>query len=269
MSETPQGLDRIWPEGAPVIGMVHLLPLPGAPRWAGSMEAVVERAVADAGILTDEGYGGVIVENYADAPFFGRRVPPETVAAMARVTGEVVGSVDLPVGVNVLRNDARAALAVTAATGARFIRVNVHTGSMWTDQGLLEGRAAETLRTRRALQADVAVLADVHVKHAVPPEGRSLGAAAADAWRRGRADALIVSGPGTGEPTEGSDLEAVRTAVPEATILVGSGTTPGTVRSLLGAADGVIVGSAIMHDGRAGAGIDRSRAAALISAARG
>lgn len=233
------------------------------------MDAVVERAVADAGILASEGYDGVIVENYADAPFFGRSVPPETVAAMTRVTAAVRATTEVPVGVNVLRNDARAALAVAVATGARFVRVNVHTGSMWTDQGLLEGRAAETLRARAALAADVAILADVHVKHAVPPAGQRIGTAAADAWTRGRADALVVSGVGTGEPAEGSDVEAVRAAVPEAPILVGSGATPETVRALLDAADGVIVGSAVMRDGRAGAGIDQPRAAALISAARG
>lgn len=268
MSATRQGLGGIWPGGAPVIGMVHLLPLPGAPSWDGSMEAVVERAVADAEILSAEGYDGVIVENYADAPFFGGPVTPETVAAMARVTAEVVATTTLPVGVNVLRNDARAALAVAAATGARFIRVNVHTGSMWTDQGLLEGRAAETLRARAALAPDVAILADVHVKHAVPPAGQRIGGAAADAWHRGRADALVVSGGGTGEPTAGSDVEAARASVPEATVLIGSGATPDTIGSLLNVADGVIVGSAIMHDGRAGSGVDRARAAALIAAAR-
>jgi membrane complex biogenesis BtpA family protein len=233
------------------------------------MDAVVARALDDTRILSEEGYDGVIVENYADTPFFGGRVPSETVAAMTRATAAVVGATILPVGVNVLRNDARAALGVAAATGAHFIRVNVHTGSMWTDQGLLEGRAAETLRARRALSADVAVVADVHVKHAVPPAGQSIGAAAADAWRRGRADALVVSGSGTGRPTAGSDVEAVRAAVPEATVLVGSGTTPETIRSLLEATDGVIVGSAIMRDGTAGAGVDRARAAAPIAAPRG
>jgi membrane complex biogenesis BtpA family protein len=233
------------------------------------MDAVVERALGDARILSDEGYDGVIVENYADTPFFAGRVPSETVAAMARATAEVVGATTLPVGVNVLRNDARAALAVATATGARFIRVNVHTGSMWTDQGLMEGRAAETLRARQALTADVGVLADVHVKHAVSPAGETIGAAAADAWHRGRADALVVSGTGTGRPTATSDVEAVRAAVPEATVLVGSGAEPETIRSLLDAADGVIVGSAIMRDGTAGTGVDRDRAAALRAAARG
>ncbi len=103
----------------------------------------------------------------------------------------------LPVGVNALRNDARAALAIAVATGAHFIRVNVHTGSMFTDQGLIEGAAADTLRVRAALDTRVAIMADVHVKHASPPAGADIADAASDAWHRGLADALIVSGIGT------------------------------------------------------------------------
>lgn len=260
----------VWPDRPPLIGMIHLRALPGAPGWGGSMDEVVEGALSDARILAEEGYDGLVVENYADVPFFGRDVPAETVAAMAHVTGKVVESVDLPVGVNVLRNDARAALAVAAVTEARFIRVNVHTGSMWTDQGLLEGRAAETLRARRALGADhVAVLADVHVKHATPPAGSVIGDAAADAWTRGRADALVVSGTGTGRSTDPSHLVAVREAVPEAFLLVGSGATPDNVPTLLRHADGIIVGSAVMNEGEAGAGVHRGRARALMEAARG
>lgn len=265
-----QGIGSVWPDRPPLIGMVHLRALPGAPGWGGSMAEVVERALSDARILDEEGYDGLIVENYADVPFFGRQVPAETVAAMTHVAGKVVESVGLPVGVNVLRNDARAALAVATATGARFLRVNVHTGSMWTDQGLVEGRAAETLRARRALGADhVAILADVHVKHATPPAGSAIGDAAADAWTRGRADALVVSGTGTGRSTDPSDLAAVRKAVPQASVLVGSGVGPDNVSELLHGADGIIVGSAVMNGGEAGAGVERTRARTLMGAARG
>lgn len=264
-----QGIQAVWPDGSPVIGMVHLLPLPGAPAWGGSMDAVVDRARADAAALADAGFHGLIVENYADVPFFADSVPPETVAALTVVASAVVEETDLPVGVNVLRNDARSALAIAAAVGARFIRVNVHTGSMWTDQGLVEGRAAETVRAREALDADVAILADVHVKHAVPPAGSTLAGSAADAWHRGMADGLIVSGRGTGGYTEPTDVETVRLSVPGAPVLVGSGVTSATVRSFLGTSDGVIVGSAVMREGRAGAGVAPERARAFMDAARG
>ena len=264
-----QGIDTLWPDGSPIVGMVHLLPHPGAPGWEGSMDAVVDRALQDAIVLTESGFDGLIVENYADVPFFAESVPPETVAALTLVTGALMDEVGVPVGVNVLRNDARSALAIAAVVDAHFIRVNVHTGSMWTDQGLLHGQAAETIRARARLDADVAILADVHVKHAVPPEGSTLAGSASDAWHRGLADGLVVSGRGTGGYTDPVDVEAVRLAVPEAPVLVGSGVTSATVRSFLGTSDGVIVGSAIMRGGRAGSGVDRSRARAFMDAARG
>jgi len=266
---TAQGIRQIWSERPPLIGMVHLAPLPGSPRWQGAMQDVLDRAVRDAGALAEAGFDGLIVENYSDVPFHRGEVPPATVAAMTSAVLAVRETSLLPVGVNVLRNDAAASLAIAAVTGARFVRVNVHSGSMWTDQGLVEGRAAETLRQREELGAEAAILADVHVKHATPPVGSEIGSAAADAWRRGLADALIVSGTGTGAATNMGDLRAIRVAVPEAVLLVGSGITEGNVAPTLTECDGLIVGSAVMSGGVAGAGVDGARAKALVAAARG
>ncbi len=264
-----QGISAIWSKPGFLIGMIHLLPLPGSPRWGGSMDAVLERARSDAMRLADAGFDGLMVENYGDVPFFRGALPPESVAALTLAVGEVVALGGAPVGVNALRNDARAALGVAVATGARFIRVNVHTGSMWTDQGLIEGSAADTLRTRASLDADVAIMADVHVKHASPPHGAEIGEAASDAWHRGLADALVVSGSGTGAATAHTDLTAVKSSVPDAPLVVGSGARSDTVASLLHVADGVIVGTAVMEGGRAGTGVDSRRAAQLVTAARG
>jgi len=248
--------------------MVHLLPLPGSPRSDGSMAAVVDRAVADATALERGGLDGVLVENFLDAPFHPGAVPPETVAGMSVALAAVIAAVRVPVGVNVLRNDARGALAVAAATGARFIRVNVHTGTMWTDQGVIEGRAHETLRARRALGVDVRILADVEVKHATPPPGYDLEDAARDAWTRGLADALLVTGPATGAPADPAVCRRVRSAAPDAPVWLASGVTPTTVAAALEAADGVIVGSALCSGGVAGAGVDPGRVDELAAAAR-
>ena len=152
-----------------VIGVVHLAGTPGSPDAVPTSE-LLGRAAADARALADGGVDGLIVENFGDRPFHPERVPPETIAtlalAVARVRNEA-GS--LPVGVNVLRNDARAALGLCAATGAEFLRVNVHTGAMVTDQGLIQGRAHETLRERQRLAPDAALPADVHAQPAAPP----------------------------------------------------------------------------------------------------
>jgi membrane complex biogenesis BtpA family protein len=229
--------------------------------------SVLDRAVADADRLASAGFDGIIVENFGDTPFLAGRAPPETAAALTHAVVRVRDATDLPIGVNVLRNDAATALGIALATGARFVRVNVHTGSMWTDQGLIHGRAGDTMRRRADLGADVAVFADVHVKHATPPAGSDLSTVAADTWERGRADALIVSGGGTGRPTADDDLDAVRAAAPGAPVLVGSGSTAADVARLLDHADGVIVGSAVMTDGRAGGPIDARRALAYRRAA--
>jgi membrane complex biogenesis BtpA family protein len=249
--------------------MVHLLPLPGSPGWQGSIDDVLERAKVDAAALTSAGFDALIVENYGDIPFHPGAVPAATVASLTRVISTVRAETDLPLGVNVLRNDAAAAISIAATTDAHFVRVNVHVGAMWTDQGLLQGRADETLRLRRSLGVDVAILADVHVKHAVPPVGAAIDTSAADAWHRGLADALLVTGAATGAGTAVGDLEAVRSAVPDAPVLVASGVTTETVTDTLEHAHGVIVGSDVMRNGRAGTGIDPERARAFVERARG
>jgi hypothetical protein len=233
------------------------------------MGAVLERALEEARILENGGVDGLLVENFGDTPFHPDRVPPETVASMAVVAGEVAGASSLPVGVNVLRNDAAAALGVAVAAQARFIRVNVHVGTMFTDQGILQGRAHETLRRRAALNAPVAVLADVLVKHGTPPPGLGLEEAARDLWHRGLADGIIVTGRATGEETDCGDMARALASLPEeGKIWVGSGATAETAGDLLAGAHGVIVGSALREEGRAGAPVDEARVRTFMDAVR-
>src|SRR6185295_2905473 len=185
---------RIFRNARPVVGMVHLLPLPGAPR-ARALREIRAAAQADARALALGGVDGILVENYGDAPFSSASVEPQVVAAMAVIAAEIrAGAAGLPIGINVLRNDARSALAVALASGASFIRVNIHVGAAETDQGRIEGRAYETLRARRALDARIAIFADVFVKHARPAGTTDLAAAARDTAYRGLADALLVTG---------------------------------------------------------------------------
>ena len=247
--------------------MVHLGPLPGSPRFDGDLDGVLSAALLDAHRLADAGFDAVLVENFGDAPFFADDVPKVTVSAMTRAVTAVAEAVDLPVGVNVLRNDALAALAVAAATGAAFIRVNVLSGSMATDQGTITGRAADVARLRAAICPDVDVLADVFVKHAAPPPGVTIEQAARDLVERGGAEAVVVSGAGTGHPVDDSRLAAVRKAVPDARLYAGSGVDAMTVADLLAVCDGVIVGTAIKEGGITTAPVDPEAARALVEAA--
>ncbi len=256
--------------GPALIGMVHLRPLPGAPRFEGRLSDVVDAAVREASALRRAGFDAIMVENFGDVPFYKSSLPPETIAALTRcalAVREETG--DLPLGINALRNDGHTALAIAAVVEGAFIRVNVLTGAMLTDQGLIEGEAASILRRRAALAPHVAIIADVFVKHATPlaqsmgPDGvdlRQLAQVAIDTALRGGADALIVSGSGTGSATDPVRLAVVRQAVTEVPVLVGSGTTTASLGALL--ADGFIIGTAL----KVGSEVDEERARMFVSA---
>jgi membrane complex biogenesis BtpA family protein len=253
-----------------LIGMVHLAPLPGSPRWDGSMERATARALADAHALVTGGVDALLVENWGDAPFTAGRVEPPTVAAMAVIASAVRAAFpSVPLGINVLKSDARSALAIACAAGARFIRVNVHFGAVVADQGIVQTDAYHALRDRRLLDANIAIFADVQVKHAVPLAPVELEQEARDLVHRGLADALVVSGKATGEATAIADLKRVRSAVPTTPVLVGSGVTPDTVAELFSVADAAIVGTFVKRDGNVDNPVDPDRVRRLVAAARG
>jgi membrane complex biogenesis BtpA family protein len=249
-----------------LIGVVHLQSLPGAPRWKGDFRKVLARAVQDALAYERGGAHALFIENFGDAPFTAGKVGSETVAAMAAAGRAVRAAVKLPIGFNVLRNDACAALALCAACEGSFVRVNVHTGVMVTDQGVLEGQAYETLRYRRQICSETLIFADVHVKHAVPLGAQSIAQSARDTFERGLADALIVSGTGTGLAADVAEVQAVGAACPAAKLLLGSGVTLENIRQYLPLADGFIVGTSLKRHGRIFEPVDPARVAALARA---
>jgi membrane complex biogenesis BtpA family protein len=261
-------IEEIFGKQKCLIGVVHLMPLPGSPRWGGDMGAVIEAAMSDVSVLESAGFDGAILENFGDAPFARSFAGRGAVAAMSAVGTRVAERGGFPVGINVLRSDALSAVAVSSVVGARFIRVNVHTGAAVTDQGIIQGNARQTMLAIRESAPGLAVFADVFVKHASPLGTIDIERAAMDTVERGHAAAVIVTGGATGEPTSLEDVARVKGAVPGAPVLVGSGVTVSTVVEAMGAADGVIVGSAVMEQGLPGRAIDYGRAASLVGAAR-
>jgi membrane complex biogenesis BtpA family protein len=244
--------------------MVHLPALPGSANSQLSLDAVVEHAQRDASALQRVGFGAVLIENFGDAPFTPGSLEPVTVAAMAVVVHQVRTAASLLVGVNCLRNDARSALGIAAACGGDFIRVNVHTGVVATDQGMIEGRAHDTLRDRQRLRPGLRIFADVHVKHATPVSQPDIALAAEETAYRGQADAVIVSGATTGRAADMEDLRRVKAAVPDKLLLIGSGASASTIKSLLAVADGAIVGSCLKPSGDASQPIDPHLAAEFV-----
>jgi membrane complex biogenesis BtpA family protein len=252
-----------------VIGMLHLPPLPGAPRYGGDLGAVRDAMLRDAESLAAGGVHGLMLENFGDVPFYPGRVAAHVVAHMTAIAVEVRRRVPgLPLGVNVLRNDGRSALAVAHAAGAKFIRVNVLCGARVTDQGILQGIAHDLLRDRKALGAeDVRVFADVDVKHSAPlGPARSLADEVADTVHRGLADAVIVSGSGTGRATDPAHVREVKEAAGgKVPVYVGSGVTAETVRDLLPHADGFIVGTAFKRGRVAGEAVEVGRVREFVA----
>ena len=234
------------------------------------MERTIATALADAQTLVDGGMDALIVENYGDAPFTPNRVPSSTVAAMTVVAAEVRRALPAtPLGVNVLKNDARSGLAIARAVGATFIRVNVLAGTVVADQGVVQTEAFDLLRDRRLLGGEIAIFADVQGKHAVPLVPVELEQQARDLTYRALADGLVVSGRATGEATPLEDVKRVRSAVPDVPILVGSGVTPETAAELLSIADALIVGTSLKHGGDVSQPVDPARVRRLVDAVGG
>ena len=251
-------------EEKPLIGVVHLKALPGAPRFAGSMSNICAAAVADAQAYEDGGAQAIMIENFGDLPFGRQAVAPETVASMAVAAHSIRKSgCSLPLGFNVLRNDVSSAIGLAASCEGSFVRVNVHTGAVEADQGIIQGEAHSTVRKRATLCPDVGIWADVLVKHAVPIGDLGIEEAARDTFQRGLADALIVSGVATGEPTGVDDLRKVKGACPDAPLLVGSGARVSNAGALLEYADGLIVASSLKRDGLLSNPVDIGRVRAL------
>ena len=248
----PDAIAALFGRPKAVIGVVHLLPLPGAPEYDGQpMTEIIAHAVAEAGRYHAGGVDGLIVENHGDIPFAKPdQLGPETAASMAVITAAVRAAVPLPTGVNVLANAAHAALAVAKAAGASFIRVNQWANAYVANEGFMEGPAGSAARYRTWLRArDVRVFADVHVKHGAHAitADRTLAELARDV-EFFDADAAIATGQRTGDSASLDELRAIAagTSLP---VLVGSGVTPDNVGDMLSVASAVIVASWLKRDG--------------------
>lgn len=265
--------DRLVAAG--VYGVIHLPALPGDPgdtTGTGDFSSALDHGLADAEALVRGGVVGLVVENFGSAPFAkgtpGDRIPPHQAAALTVLAQRCRERFDVAVGVNCLRNDGPAAIGIAAATGSAFVRINVHVGAYVTDQGLIEGEAATTLRYRAALGAhNVAIWADVLVKHAVPLAPVSLQSATGDCVARGLADAVIVTGAATGGPVDAGDLDQVAAAAGNAPVVIGSGLTPETAIQLAPRANAAIVGSYFKRGGQLRAPVDPQRVRRLVDAA--
>ncbi|NET41165.1 photosystem I biogenesis protein BtpA [Okeania sp. SIO2B3] len=259
-------LKQIFKTRHPIIGVVHLQPLPTSPRWGGDLQAIISRAEREATALASGGVDGIIVENFFDAPFVKDQVDPAVVSAMTLLIQKIMNLVSLPIGINVLRNDGQSAMAIASCVQAQFIRVNVLTGVMSTDQGLIEGKAHQLLRYRRELGSDVKIFADVLVKHAQPLGEPNLTTVVQETIERGLADGIILSGWTTGSPPTLEDLKLASAAASDTPIFIGSGANWNNISTLMPAVDGVIVSSSLKRHGQIDQPIDPIRVSQFVEA---
>jgi uncharacterized protein len=255
--------------GKPIIGMIHLPALPAAPQNDKTMDELVALTLSEARKLEAAGLDACVVENVGDVPLFRDHVPAATVAAMAVLVTEVRRATSMHVGVNILRNACEEALSIAHVCGADFIRCNVVIGAYVTDQGIVQGCAAELARLRRALGSEVLIFGDVHVKHAHPLFDVPIEYAAQDLAERGGVDAVIVSGPRSPIPPTWERLDAVTSAV-ELPVLIGSGVGLENVQQFYERTDGVLLGEPDFKLGGVWGGeSDQAAYAAAVQRCRG
>ena len=253
----------------PIIGMIHLKPIPGSPHYKGeSLDEVLEFALQDARRLKEGGVDGLVVENAWDLPFAKPEdIGYETVAAVTYLTRYIIEESKLPVGINILANGVIPSLAVAKATGALFVRSNQWVNAYVANEGFVEGASAKALRYRSDIRGDdIKIFADVHVKHgshAIVAD-RSL----ADQTRDNvffDADVLIATGSRTGDPTNLDELTG-RKETTDLPGIIGSGLTPENAKTLLRYCDGAIVGSSLKEDGCWWNPVEQARVERLMEA---
>lgn len=237
-----------------IVGMVHLQALPGSPEFDGSFQAVRDKALRDARALAKGGVDGLLVQNRGDRAFPLDRAYPETIAAMTLIVDEIVRAAresGTAVGVQLLRYDIPASLAVARICGADFVRAGALIGSTYSAQGVMHARPAEWWHYRRRIGADsittIAEIASMHYRSIVDVPVSTL---AADAVYHGRADAVGLADPDIDKMLDW--VKEIKAVSPDIPVILGGHTNRENVARLLALADGAIVGSAFEYGGRGG-----------------
>ncbi len=247
----------------PIIGMVHLPPLPGSPLYNGEgLKDVVDRALSDVNELQEGGIDALEIENFSDTTYFPQEVGPELVAAFAVVADHVGRVARVPFGICLLA-DPKASLSVAHAVRAHFIRATFFTEASVDVSGLVLPRPHELLRFRKFLDPTIKIFADVHIKHSAPLVNRPLGDSALDA-KYFLADAIIISGTHTGKATKIDDIMEAKDAVGDFPVLVGSGFSKDRAEQIFRYADGAIVGTSLKEEGISSKPVDRQRVKELM-----
>jgi membrane complex biogenesis BtpA family protein len=261
-------LAELFPHVAkPIIGMLHLPPLPGSYTYEGQpLDAIVEYALREAEILASSGFDGFLMQNAGDRPA-ALEVCPEKVAYMS-VIGAAVRRAHptVPLGVNVCWNVPKATIAVCHAVGGAFIRLeHVYIGMAITAHGPVYGCAYEATQFLKLLDAKhIRILADVYETHSAPIGRMPIEQAAHQATGACQAHAVIITGSTFAESME--MMQTIKKSSPTMTVILGGGSAPTNVAEALELADGIIVGRSLKTRADMMAPIERDKAWAYMEA---
>jgi uncharacterized protein len=259
-------LNNLFSNPKPIIGVIHVAALPGAPANTLPVSEIVAQSIREAAIYRDCGVDGIIIENMHDTPYLRGSVGPEIVAAMAVVGHAVKTESRMPTGIQILAGANIEAMAVAHAANLDFIRAEAYAFAHVADEGVIQSSAAALLRYRKMIGADrVQVWADVkkkHSSHAITADV-SLGATA-EAVEFMRADAVIVTGSVTGEAPKLADVEEAK-AHCQAPVLLGSGIDADNIADFYQAADGFIIGSYFKANGHWANPVEAERVRRLMT----
>jgi membrane complex biogenesis BtpA family protein len=259
-------LNNLFSNPKPVVGVIHVAALPGAPANTLPVGEIIAQAISEAAIYRDCGVDGVIIENMHDTPYLRGSVGPEIVAAMAVVGHAVKTESRAPTGIQILAGANIEAMAVAHAADLDFIRAEAYAFAHVADEGVIQSSAAALLRYRKMIGADtVQVWADVKKKHSSHAITADVGlGATAEAVEFMRADAVIVTGAVTGEAPKIADVEEAK-AHCRAPVLLGSGVDADNIADFYQAADGFIIGSYFKVDGHWANPVDAERVRRLMT----
>lgn len=268
MNDSMKQFTQVFAANKPVIGMVHVMALPGTPGYGGSMDAVIAKAIEDASLYCKAGVNAIAIENMHDVPYLRGSVGPEITAAMSAVAAEAKRASHRPCGIQVLAGANKEALAAALAAGCDFIRAEGFVFAHVADEGMIESCAGEFMRYRKQIGAEhILVFTDIKKKHSSHAVTADISIAeTARAAQFFRSNGVIVTGTETGVPAVIEEVTAVRTAV-KIPVLIGSGVTIDNVDQYLPYADALIVGSYFKKDGYWANDVDYDRTAAFMQKA--
>jgi len=248
-----------------LIGMVHLLPLPGTPKYRGSLDEIYDRALEEANLLESSGMDALLVENMHDVPYLKKGNGPEILACMSVICAKIKEQSKLPCGVQILAADNVKALCCAKSAKIDFIRAEGFAYAHIADEGIIESDAGTLLRYRKMIEADeILVFTDIkkkHSSHSITSDTSLLETAKAAEFFL--SDGLIITGHSTGDPVDEQALRAIKDQV-STPVLIGSGITAENIGQYAALADAFIVGSYLKKDGLWFNEIDKERVERLV-----